>query len=350
MSYKRELTDTFNMNLFSTYRSVMMGIATLLVVFHHLTFKVSGTILSDAYMFARHLGAMGVDLFLFVSGFGLYYSFSKRNNIKDFYIKRLQRILPTFFIIAVPIYIYIDLIKGEGDILQFFKDIFLVSYWLDGNGNEWFIAAILVLYFCFPIIYKVLKEKNGIAKLVIIWSCLVVGIRILNIDLFLNANTFWSRIPIFIFGVYAGKYIQNKILVNKNRLLVLSVITLLMMLIIEALFAIQGAKMAYSFWPRIFYGPLALSFMVILLMIFEAIDFNNRCKKVAAVFRFIGTISLEIYLTHVSCIKLFGYVAEYFYPDNLVALFISNIMGIVFSCLLSYCISTYVNRKIKLKY
>lgn len=44
---------------------------------------------------------LGVDIFIMLLGFGLYYSLSMDNNTKKFYQKKLCRILPFYFFICV---------------------------------------------------------------------------------------------------------------------------------------------------------------------------------------------------------------------------------------------------------
>lgn len=91
-----EQKNKFSLFDFSKYRTELMGLAIVMVVFHHLTLRTSAGLLGKGYMFLRVTGAMGVDIFLFLSGLGLFYSFRKNPDIKAFYKKRLIRIIPTY--------------------------------------------------------------------------------------------------------------------------------------------------------------------------------------------------------------------------------------------------------------
>ena len=44
-------------------RTFLMGLVTIMVVIHHITWKKTNGLLCYAYMFIRHLGAAGVDIF-----------------------------------------------------------------------------------------------------------------------------------------------------------------------------------------------------------------------------------------------------------------------------------------------
>lgn len=90
----------------SKTRGIIMGIATIWIAFFHSPnlhveklFKIE--ILENIIIFIRNLGNVGVDIFLLLSGIGLYYSFSNKNNIKEFYKKRAIRILPQVIIVAI---------------------------------------------------------------------------------------------------------------------------------------------------------------------------------------------------------------------------------------------------------
>lgn len=73
-------------------RFLYYGIAILLVVFYHLHCVTNLSIVAP---FSQ--GAIGVDIFLFFSGYGLCYSYEK-NSLKEFYWRRFKRIMPIFWI------------------------------------------------------------------------------------------------------------------------------------------------------------------------------------------------------------------------------------------------------------
>lgn len=75
-------------------RQTLMGYAILMVIIYHYGCWVYN-------LFGEfNIGFVGVDIFMFVSGWGLVYSYNKSKNIKEFYIKRSKRILPIFFIMS----------------------------------------------------------------------------------------------------------------------------------------------------------------------------------------------------------------------------------------------------------
>ena len=78
-----------------------------------------------------HTFTVGVDVFLFLSGVGLYYSFTKKKTkYIDFQKKRIARLFPLYFVIAGITYFISDLIINNWGIGKFLRDLFFVS-WLN---------------------------------------------------------------------------------------------------------------------------------------------------------------------------------------------------------------------------
>lgn len=68
----------FCVNDLSVYRSSLMGVGTLLVIFGH---SAGNGVIMPAWMEALcGLSSVGVDIFLLVSGLGLWYSLRKIEN------------------------------------------------------------------------------------------------------------------------------------------------------------------------------------------------------------------------------------------------------------------------------
>ena len=94
--------------------------------------------------------------FLFLSGLGMYSSYSKCNNIKVFYSKRIKRVWIPFLFISLPYFIYTDLLC-DFNISSFLLHLSTLSFWIDGNySGMWYISAILALYLLYPFIPKFL--------------------------------------------------------------------------------------------------------------------------------------------------------------------------------------------------
>ena len=328
------------LNLFSLseHRTFLMGVAISLVLYHHLTVKVQNGLIGKAYMFFRVTGAMGVDIFLFLSAIGLYVSFSKNNDIALFYKKRFIRIIPTYLIICTPFYLH-----TIGDIKYFLSHLFLISFWTEGNG-DWFIAAIIVLYLLYPLLYQVLKKIGRIKGYCVencVWLIATIFIAIISPVFFDHTNRLWARIPVFLFGLFmANPILSHKDIPNKHLLpiLIINVVSLG----IEAIFCLQGAEVAYSFWPRLVYFPLSISFIIGVIFIL-----NRTNVKRSLFYKFmclLGTITLEIYLLNQRLINFFTNLTSMLHIKNeFFSLSIGNALGVIATIVISYMVHQIVS-------
>ncbi len=149
--------------LISKYRSELMGLCIIWIMLFHSGIPAPENIVLRAiwYLFVRLGGGCGVDIFLILSGFGLMFSGLKREDrekkesISSFYKRRLIRILPTYFVIAIIFYV----IKFN-NIGEFFYNVFFLNFIIDGKRDFWYIFAILLCYLIFPL-YRFLVKKLG---------------------------------------------------------------------------------------------------------------------------------------------------------------------------------------------
>ena len=97
MRYKIKDIELANI---SRFRGELMGAAMLFIILFHV-----GLPREDAFYGLRRMGNVGVDMFLFLSGIGLWFSWMKNPDTKRFFIRRYLRIYPAWLIIACLFYI-----------------------------------------------------------------------------------------------------------------------------------------------------------------------------------------------------------------------------------------------------
>lgn len=178
-------------NTLSKYRGEIMGIATIMILAGHSIFYGQGYIdwgvLNDFFT----LGYSGVDLFLFVSGFGLVYSISKNDN-KMFYKHRIYRLMPSvIFIVAL-----YAIINYKSISFSWLNPIF----WFQ---NYWYIGFCIFSYSLFPLIFRYYKKEKGYVSLSvsIIVSLILLLPFIINREAQSTAySCFITRIPVFVLG------------------------------------------------------------------------------------------------------------------------------------------------------
>lgn len=312
-----------------------MGIATLMVMIHHITWKSSTGVVSYIYMFVRHLGAGGVDIFLFLSGFGLHYSFKKSKRIFEFYKNRFLRIIPTYFLIAAPWYFYFDVLKDDNWLL-FGGDLSTISFLFCGDRGHWYIFGIIVLYLFYPLWNKCLNRKftMTICTFIMVWLVVVVGIASVDEELFSRINVFLMRIPVFFIGTVTGELSNRTFEINRTQFRVLNSLLFVTAIMSEGWLCING--MQYSAAARLLYTPMALGICYIGTSI-------ESLKNLYRVLKWIGGISLEVYLIHMKCTHILTKILE---DQNLAFV---NMLSIVISITLGYLAGLIVRQSVYLK-
>ena len=80
----------------SRYKSHLMGMAVMVVVYGHLLYYHSWLKNYEDLNFTIWYTLGSVEMFMFISGFGIYHSLKKNRDSYTFYRRRLSRLLPSF--------------------------------------------------------------------------------------------------------------------------------------------------------------------------------------------------------------------------------------------------------------
>ena len=140
-----------DLSLLFKYRKFLMGFAALWILMTHewqiVTNETSFFFVTENFI--KRIGFCGVDIFLLLSGMGLYYSLEK-NPVSRFYYNRLKRVIFPFIIMASIVSqidhwtneFYFNIITG----ISFYKtNIYLFL---------WFVPAVITLYLFTPVFYN----------------------------------------------------------------------------------------------------------------------------------------------------------------------------------------------------
>ena len=143
----------------SKYRTEFMGIAAIGIILCHAVGRQ--VMLPNSVARILNLGNLGVDLFLLLSGIGMYYSLAyKENNcLTLWYKKRFIRIWWPYFLCTIPTYIIWGIVN-EKSILEVLFQISTLSFWFNHEG-VWYIAMLIPLYLVTPYIDKLVKNNKN---------------------------------------------------------------------------------------------------------------------------------------------------------------------------------------------
>lgn len=162
-------------------RHYWMGIAMIwIVLFHWMNpicenEAISQTIrLTLSRIFGS--GFVGVDIFLFLSAYGLCHSFTK-NSYRVYLARRLKRLFPVFLIFIVFYLYFIANIRNWHSLVKLTLLHISGLSSFSSQSYAWYIPAIIFIYWSFPIWFytvKWLELKSSILPWVFFMSILVL--------------------------------------------------------------------------------------------------------------------------------------------------------------------------------
>lgn len=277
-----------NPKLISKYRAQLMGIAILMVALFHGKMKHSNSVVD----FLCFSGDMGVDFFFFLSGLGMYYSLLKRPTLVNFMVKRIVRIVPAWFI--VNFYIQLKNVGFDFDKIEIFeilKYLTGMSFVLEGSLYFWYVPAQLIFYLITP--FFVQKYCQSKKKAICIYSFVWIGLLALCV-IFQNAGyfIFLFRWPLYFIGIMFGELSCKEIKITKKKMYLSLLVLGVGAFIVNYIRLNNGMKLV-----RYEYKYFVYMFVVIPLCIWISY-LMNKTKYEFIVLKFLGGITLEIYLLH----------------------------------------------------
>jgi peptidoglycan/LPS O-acetylase OafA/YrhL len=311
------------------------------------------------------IGTYGVYFFFIISGYCLSYSFflRKENGYKFFYIRRIFRIVPLYFLLGIFFYFifriakyyFINEILLIDNAIYNFENIvsnllFIHGFVVSANNNVvpggWSIANEMFYYALFPLLVYFFNKNNDNRRLgnffnqLFLFLILVFILQILNTNIqennyliFIFNNTI-NPVIFFIFGIILFNFNEElRANLKKTNYYLLSILSILF--IINFVYA------------NIFIKHFIL--IIIFLFIFLFLE-QFQFKKKYHFFLIYGKASYGAYLAHFFILEIIGYffVKKYLIQvfSPLVIFFITLFLVLI----LTYFISRIINIKIEKKF
>ena len=278
---------SMNLNIYSIYRKELMGIAAIIIILCHIA--GNHVLLPTTVIKILGLGNYGVDIFMFMSGLGMFYSLSNyTGSINGWYKKRLIRILIPYLITTF-VYCIIRAYYNSFSFTDAILSLSTMDFWLYGRG-AWFVAAIIPLYLITPFMSKLIKtRRNKSLWVIIIISILIILSKsnIINNDIYTNIKFVLGRVPMFVLGYYMAHHIKNGITLKIQYVLLISII---------------------SIASYIFLNIYTALTIPILFALGYIMKYLHRITFIDKTIIFMGGISLESYLTNIYLATLLGHI------------------------------------------
>ncbi|MBR2529387.1 MAG: acyltransferase [Blautia sp.] len=327
-------------------RTEIMGLAILMIMFCHSKVVISNSYMAKWYDIVKNICQSGVDVFLFLSGMGCYYSMIRHRNILIFYKNRALRIFPVYMLI-IPFRIMIDMIYDGYTWKDAVYRYSLVSFFMDGTLVTWFIAGILVLYLCFPVIYYILKRNENaflvFAALYLVCVCMIHHMSQNGIEIpgWLRRDVFYIRVLPFLTGAYYGKISRNdhgslvKILYEKANILII----MLAYFFCLCVYDIQYNTVDMWYILRLLFFPIS-----VLVITGSAFVINKTNKN--TFLRFLGKMTLELYLLHEWMLHIASKLLFQYMERNFCTTVLLNILVFLWSIFLADLIHRFLGKSI----
>ncbi len=311
-----------------TARQPVMGIAALLILIYHL-FPIprTGGVGSGMIRAAIASSYIGVDIFVFLSGYSV--SFSKTDPYLPYIRKRCLRLYPVFILSIV-----CALLLKQMDFPRALLTVTGLDLFLSGGGSFlWFIPAVMIFYLIAPVLTKLFKRfgsKRALAGSLFVWAALVYIVE--EAGRLSGAGIFLMRLPVFLIGLFASDY--------EGRWKSGYTLAAGLMLLVPGVYLVTKYGSLHQInepLTDLYYVlaiPLVLGLVLLLSLLFQT------CRP--SFLSFIGGLTLELY-----CFQMvfgsFFYEAVYFVTRSKMLSFLAAAAALI---LLSFSIKTLAGRLI----
>ena len=287
-----------NYRIFSKYRTELMGVAMLWVMFFHAWDLDMGHPLLE---WVRAAGFGGVDIFILLSAMGLVLSLSKKEqDYTSFMARRGSRILPAYYAVAIPYTLFLIIYKGIPWSALVWNTT-LLYYWLRCAGAfNWYVAGVMTFYAVTPFCFR--KLRTAKRRELLVGAGVVVSF--LLCQLFVQEGYWYVtdvayRVPVFFLGLLLGFYVLEERKIGRNDLcfwLFWGAMGILYLIISK----VEQDMWLFPLCHLFLFTTVPMCF--VLCAAFEKLPLDWPRKF----FRLVGTHSLEIYLLNVSVFSEIG--------------------------------------------
>lgn len=226
--------------------------------------------------------------FLMLSGFGLFYSLSKDNNILRFYKRRFFRFLFPFLLMAIP-YFFVVTLNKEENIWYYLSCISTIEFWLHGNYyGMWYIAISLILYILTPLCFRLVANYKCRSLGIMIFIIAAISLNLIIAWLLPN---YWDKVKIGLTGVpyfFTGLWMASLVKGSRDYTF----------LVISVSILIYFFLLMFDFMPFISGIVSIIVFSLLFSTFFSLLSLNRVMQNINSFVAWFGKYSLELYILH----------------------------------------------------
>lgn len=279
------------------YIDFAKGFAILSIVLLHYSQPYVSGFLSQAVL----IGGTGVHLFFVLSGFGL--GLSKPTGVKEFYIKRVTRVLIPYYIAIISIFLINSVynVYGEDGFYALLGHLFLFKMFDESIETSfgyhfWFLSTIIQFYLLFPLI-RVAVER--FKPLLVFLTALVISIIywIVISKMGLDQQRVYNSFFLQYFWEFVGGMLLARLYRETNYIFWEQRLQTMMFLALAGLGSMAFMAMKVGHIGQVFNDiPASVGYVSLSILVFSLMaKYLPHLKKVMLL---IGRYSYEIYLFH----------------------------------------------------
>ena len=332
---------TFDLSILTSHRQELYGVATLwIITFHSYLCNVYfPTVIGNLITY----GNMGCEIFLFLSGICLYFSYHGEEQYIPFIKRRLVRLYVPIVLICSWYWLY-QLAESSLSLASLgtlAANYLTLSLWLTGDSQIWFVSLLMVVYLLYPCIYRVMS-RSGYSVLLLLSGAigLTLLLKVAFPVFYGHTEVALTRLPVFLIGCYFGQ------LVYEQKPFPRWIIPLCAAVFCGVI-AVLHADILHGICRRYFYllGGIALTF--VLAWLFGKVHW----KPFHVIFAFFGNMSLELYLVNIILIRLYRQLPCYHSDQpsawGYMALLAVNVVLAYIACCLGKRVTARLQRQSK---
>lgn len=302
----------------------LRGIAAIMIMFSHYLSYMDGSTQGGVgpAKLLEWFGGLGVCLFFFLSGYGLWFSVNKKSITPDFLYRRLKTVIPVYLVFRT----IFGVAFGEYSegVLSF------IEYLLGLRDPLWFVSEILIIYVLFFLAAKIKREK-----LIIIMTVFLLIMSVVFLLLGFDARWYNANLT-FVLGMIVAKNRERMLLWAYRCYWAKFATVFLIFSICAILFSIFKAYIWSAALKLVAGGAFSIIFVLLLIKI----QLKSRLLL------YIGKKSLHFYILHLYIWKTYTFL---FGEGDLLIQYIVCIPMSVLATILSGRIEDEIDRKLSKK-
>lgn len=275
-------------------------------------------------------GGYGVSVFFVISGFLIFESLSRSKSLKEYYIKRVARILPAYYTIILVGVIVWDVILGKMPAdsyanLGWFRYLFCINTWIPSNNYDfwnnlwglWTISCFLFFYLIAPFIKKHINNFNQSAIFMVVMIVVTFA---------------FSKIMAVVFGSMGAE--MPEMLACDNPIYSLNTFSMgicvwyawkeeKLQKCLQLMGIILTGFIGLNMYNRMLWGILTA------IIVIAFVDFKIDNSKINSIVKLVGRYSFCLYLVHLPVIELVDHFGIRGIPFLLLATIVSMMAAVV---------------------